>query len=196
MNSALSDLATWPTKFWVRAVLIQNLTGQLQDLAGSSKSLSNSADRAHLIKLRNSADLVIAGASTIRIENPPAPATKMWVLTNSGELSDQAKVFQSSQTSVVTTKPINHLPSIMLDEITPAKLLEQAKSENLTRILLEGGSTVFDQFIAAGLIDEALITLVDRVGAGDIVHRARFGLTLTQQIRTAELTIQRWCKEG
>ncbi len=196
MNSALAELATWPTQFWVRAVLVQNMTGQLQDQFGSSKSLRNNADRSHLIKLRNSADLVITGASTIRIENPPAPTTKMWVLTNSGELSDQAKVFQSSQTSVVSTKPINHLSSITLDQITPAKLLEKAKSENLSRILLEGGSTIFNQFIGAGLIDDALITLVDRVGSGDIVHRARFGLTLTQQIRTAELTIQRWCREG
>lgn len=196
MNQALTQLQHWPTTSWVRVVLIQNYAGQLQGEDGTSASLGNRSDRDHLIKIRNSADLVITGAATIRAENPPAPTTNLWVLSNSGNLNPSARIFQSSISKVISVNPLPELPGLQLDPITPGNLIAQAAAQNLTRVLIEGGVNIINQFIAANLIDEALITLVDRPGSGEILHRSQFGLTLTQQFKSTELTIQQWRKEN
>lgn len=196
MNQALTQLQHWPTTPWVRVVLIQNYAGQLQGEDGTSASLGNRSDRDHLIKIRNSADLVITGAATIRAENPPAPTTNLWVLSNSGNLNPSARIFQSSISKVISVNPLPELPGLQLDPITPGNLIAQASAQNLTRVLIEGGANIINQFIAANLIDEALITLVDRPGSGEILHRSQFGLTLTQQFKSTELTIHQWRKEN
>lgn len=196
MNQALTQLQQWPTTPWVRVVLIQNNAGQLQGEDGTSASLGNRSDRDHLIKVRNSADLVITGAATIRAENPPAPTTHLWVLSSSGNLHPSVRIFQSSRSKVISANPLPELPGLPLDSITPANLIAQASAQNLTRVLIEGGANIINQFIAANLIDEALVTLVDRPGSGEILHRSQFGLTLTQQFKSTELTIQQWRKEN
>ena len=196
MNQALTQLQHWPTTPCVRVVLIQNYAGQLQGEDGTSASLGNRSDRDHLIKIRNSADLVITGAATIRAENPPAPTTNLWVLSNSGNLNPSARIFQSSISKVISVKLLPDLPGLQLNPITPENLIAQAAAQNLTRVLIEGGANIINQFIAANLIDEALITLVDRPGSGEILHRSQFGLTLTQQFKSTELTIHQWRKEN
>ncbi len=196
MNQALTQLQQWPTTPWVRVVLIQNYAGQLQGEDGTSATLGNRSDRDHLIKVRNSADLVITGANTIRIENPPAPTANLWVVSNSGNLDSSARIFQSSSSKVISVNPLPDLPSLPLASITPEDLIAQASAQNFRRILIEGGATLISQFIAANLIDEALITLVDRAGSGEILHRSGFGLTLIQQFKSPELTLQQWRKEN
>lgn len=196
MNQALTQLQQWPTTPWVRVVLIQNNAGQLQGEDGTSASLGNRSDRDHLIKVRNSADLVITGAATIRAENPPAPTTNLWVFSSSGNLDPSARIFQSSRSKIISVIPLPELPVLQLDPITPENIIAQASAQNLTRVLIEGGANLINQFISNRLIDEALITLVDRPGSGQILHRSQFGLTLTQQFKSTELTIQQWRKEN
>ena len=71
----------------VRAVMVTNSAGDTVDDAGTSESLSRGADRKVLGLLRENADAVIVGASTIRSEPVPLPrTTPLVVLSASGNL--------------------------------------------------------------------------------------------------------------
>ena len=196
MNNSLAQIQAWPNSFWVRAVLIQNFAGQLQGESGDSKSLSNDFDRKHLVALRNSADLVITGAQTIRTENPPAPTNQLWVLTKSGQLDPKAKIFRSQNTKVISQSNNAMLPVLQLSEISAANILNLAREYKYSRILIEGGASLIRQFVESNLLDEAIITLVNKAGSGESLHRSQFGLTLTQQIKFTDLIFQQWRKEN
>lgn len=195
MSAELVNLQNWPDRFWVRAALIQNLSGQLAGVSGDSNSLTNRLDRDHLIALRNSADLVIVGAQTIRAEDPPAPTANYWIVSNTREFSKPPRAANSANTSLISTQLDPVIPTIVLPEITPAALVELAKATGYARILIEGGVMLIKQFIAAGLLDEAIITVVDRPGTGEIMHRAKFGLSLRTQVNLAGLKFQSWLRE-
>lgn len=71
----------------VRAIMVTNSAGDTVDHAGTSENLSRGADRAVLGLLRENADAVVVGASTIRSEPVPLPrTTPLVVLSASGDL--------------------------------------------------------------------------------------------------------------
>ena len=70
-----------------RAIMVTNSAGDTVSPEGSSTQLSRGADRALLAALREDADAVVVGASTIRHELVPLPRhTPLVVLSASGDL--------------------------------------------------------------------------------------------------------------
>jgi riboflavin biosynthesis pyrimidine reductase len=195
MNSSLQQLATWPNQSTVQAILIQTKAGQLQGLNSASSELSNPLDREFLKQVRSAADLVIIGAQTIRAENPPAPNCKVFVISKSLNLTAAHRIFQSDATFILSNQLHPTLPTLLLPELSVAAILNQAASLNCKRILIEGGLSLYRQFIAAHALDQALITVSPEPGQGEILHRSKFGLNLVQQIKLNDYAFQRWVKE-
>ena len=195
MISPLNEFQFWPNQKWVRVVIVQNNSGQLSGLSQDSNSLTNPLDRELFLSIRNSAKLVITGANSIRFENPPAPSGEIWILSRKGALSPDAKVFKQKNAWVLSQNKIENLPTKLLNATTPESIVDLASQEQLNHILVEGGINVIKQFINSRLIDEAIITVVDRPGVGENLHRSQFGLTLVRQIKIAGVSYQKWVKE-
>ncbi|MGB4690618.1 MAG: dihydrofolate reductase family protein [Candidatus Nanopelagicales bacterium] len=64
----LAEFYSWPSGWWVRAMMLHTLDGAYFGPDGSSKSLSNPRDRDVLLELRRGAEVVLVGAATIRAE--------------------------------------------------------------------------------------------------------------------------------
>jgi riboflavin biosynthesis pyrimidine reductase len=194
MNGHLIELANWPKGSTVRAILVQNKIGQLKDLTSSSSQLSSPLDREFLKLVRNSADLVIIGAQTIRTENPPAPNCAVFVLSNSLDLDPDFRIFENEKTFILSKLAHPSLQTIVMPELSPQRILQQAAELNYEKVLIEGGGGVFKEFINANLLTEALISVTSTIGSGEILHRSKFGLNLMQQVNLAGFNFQRWLK--
>jgi riboflavin biosynthesis pyrimidine reductase len=195
MKSNLQQLAAWPKKKTVQAILIQSKSGQLQGLTRTSQALSNQIDREFLKQVRATADLVIIGAQTIRTENPPAPNCNVFVISESRNLTAAHRIFQGPETVILSHETHPTLPTLIVPELNVAEILTLANSFNFKRILIEGGLSLYRQFIEAKALDQALITLSPAIGEGEILHRSKFGLNLAQQIKLNDYAFQRWVKE-
>lgn len=81
----------------VRAVMVTNSSGDTIDPEGSSEGLSRGADRKLLGILREEADAVVVGASTIRQEPVPLPrSTPLIVLSARGDLRNHRLVSRAA----------------------------------------------------------------------------------------------------
>jgi len=158
----------------VRAIMVTNSAGDTVDDAGTSKSLSRGADRTLLALLRENADAVIVGASTIRREPVPLPRTTPLVaLSASGNLQGHRLYSRGAPDErLLVAAPLAHLESLRRTleglpwELLPwdtgaspdelqAMLRETASAGHL---LVEGGRMVWEFF--APITTELLIATI------------------------------------
>lgn len=75
----LSEIYTWPSGWWVRAMMVQTIDGAFFGPDGKSRSISSDRDREVLVEARRLADVVLVGAQTIRAERyRPMVAKPEW----------------------------------------------------------------------------------------------------------------------
>lgn len=75
----LAEIYTWPSGWWVRAMMVQTLDGAFFGPDGKSRSISSDRDREVLVEARRLADVVLVGAQTIRAERyRPMVAKPEW----------------------------------------------------------------------------------------------------------------------
>lgn len=174
---------------WVRAMMVTTLDGAAAGPDGLSGSISSEVDKAVFNAVRRLADVVLVGAGTMRAERyqpmraKPADAEdraragqaaapvlaivsgslsldfddavftdstrRPIVFTGSG--ADPARVAQAQRVCEVV---VTESASVGADEIVAA--LEE---RGLRRIVCEGGPTLLESLVAAGLLDEADITV-------------------------------------
>jgi riboflavin biosynthesis pyrimidine reductase len=91
---------------WIRAVMVANSAGETVGPTGTSAGLTRGADRALLALHRESADVVLVGAATIRAERVPTPRhSQLVVVSPSGKLADHQLVVREGTSVVVVTTP-------------------------------------------------------------------------------------------
>ena len=66
--AALADLYDWPSRTWLRAVMVFTLDGGWVGPDGLSGSISSSADQRVFSAIRTYADALLVGATTVRAE--------------------------------------------------------------------------------------------------------------------------------
>lgn len=131
----------------VRAIMVTNSAGDTVDSAGTSESLSRGADRKVLGLLRESADAIIVGASTIRSEPVPLPrTTPLVVLSTSGDLHGHKLVSRGApdERLLVASAPSHRESLARALEGLPWELLPwdtQAPPEELQKTLRETASS-------------------------------------------------------
>lgn len=161
----------------------QSLDGYIDDTSPQRLLLSNDEHFDYVDSVRATADAIFVGANTIRKDNPrllvrsaerhkarkasgrPENPLKVTVVHN-GDLDPQAAFFTSgsAQRLVYTTdSSLGRLQAKLGDLATVIGLGEELALDNLladlyergvARLMVEGGSTILTQFLAAGLVDE------------------------------------------
>lgn len=155
----------------VRAIMVTSPLGETLDSAGSSTALSLGADRRLLGIVREDADAVIVGASTLRAEPVPLPrTTPLVVLTRSGDLHGHQLVSRGAEGErLVVATPRRNADRVrdalegftvelldIGDDISAEALVGNIRSHlGADHLLVEGGRTTWEYL--APLTTELLI---------------------------------------
>ncbi|MGH3935043.1 MAG: RibD family protein, partial [Pseudonocardiaceae bacterium] len=144
--------------------------------------LSNEADVDRVDEVRAGCDAILVGANTIRRDDPrllvrsserqrqrqgrglPAHPVKV-TLTGSGDVDPAARFFTAGDTEklVYTSSSVRSLSerlgaaATVVDAGQPLDLeavLADLADRKIERLMVEGGSAVHTQFLAAGVVDE------------------------------------------
>lgn len=168
-----------PGRPWVLCNMVASVDGASSGPDGKSRSLSGPADRRLFHALRNVADVVLAGAGTIRAENYGAPrgegpGPRLSVASASLALDPEAKFFQEPtlRPIVLTTDEAvrdgraDPLTSVAEVRAVGDRLVDWDRALTLLReefateiLLVEGGALLNGQLLAADLVDELRLTV-------------------------------------
>ncbi|WP_229054838.1 dihydrofolate reductase family protein [Aeromicrobium sp. Leaf350] len=184
----LTDLYRWPDdRPWVRAMMATTLDGAAAGGDGVSGSVSSDADRLVFGEVRRRADAVLVGAGTLRAEEYTPMRAKdadladrraagqldapvLVVVSRSLDLPWQLPVWaESTHPPVVVTDGSatpertaaahDRVDVVTLDDLAPQRLVEAVVGRGLPRIVCEGGPHLLRDLLAAGVVDEADITV-------------------------------------
>ena len=174
---------------WVRAMMVTTLDGAAAGPDGLSGSISGDADQAVFAAVRRHADAVLIGAGTLRAERYKpmrarkedaearreaglATAPRLVIVSGSLELPWSEPVFSESELPPLILTGTNADPAALArvpetcevvtlagDTLDAAAILGAMEERGLRRIVCEGGPTLLHELVAAGLLDEADITV-------------------------------------
>jgi len=160
-----------------------SVDGYIDDAGAGRLLLSNDADFDRVDQTRAGADAILVGAGTIRADNPrllvrsaarraqraarglPESPLKV-TLTGRGDLDPAASFFTAgpAERIVYAAGPAvgrtrEHLAAaaVVVDAGDPLDLrgvLADLAARGVRRLLVEGGSMIYTQFLTAGLVDE------------------------------------------
>ncbi len=183
-----------------------SLDGYIDDSSDVPLRLSGDADIDRVDDLRASCDAILVGAGTIRADNPvlllrstarretriargAAPDPARVVISASGDVDPAARIFTagadpivyvSSQAAGATADRLGDAADVVDAGDPPALgvILADLAARSVARLLVEGGTSVHTQFLAAGLVDELIVAIapffVADVTAPRFVAPARF----------------------
>lgn len=163
----------------LRLNMVASLDGIVVDEAGRSGSLGGEGDRQVFLHLRDSADVIMAGAGTVRVEGygphrprrerDPAPIV---VVTRQAFLDPGLRVFTEARTPTIVltaeSAPANRVAALEkvadvvrvgADSVDLAAGLRRLRGRGLQHVLCEGGPGLNASLFAAGLVDELCLTL-------------------------------------
>lgn len=195
-DDEIADAYAWPAeRRWVRAMMVTSLDGAAAGPDGLSGSLSSEADQRVFRAVRRFADAVLIGAGTLRAEeytpmvakpddaarrraSGQSPAPRIAVVSRSLDLPWHLPVWTEShhRPVVLTGRDVDpsrlaeaedHAEVLALESTGPAAVLDALTARGLRRIVCEGGPHLLRDLLAAGLVDEADIT-VSPVFAGTL----------------------------
>lgn len=143
-----------------------SVDGYIDDAGSTRLLLSNPADFDRVASVRASVDAILVGANTIRRDDPrlvaPGDPIKL-TITSGGDLDPAARFFTLGSgvklvyappdvthtlaerlAGLATVVPFTDLPGLLADLV----------SRGVRRLLVEGGTHIFTQFLTTGLADE------------------------------------------
>lgn len=165
-----------------------SVDGYIDDASGTRLVLSGAEDLDRVDALRAGCDAILVGAGTIRRDNPQllvrsrarrddrvarglaASPTKVTV-SGSGNLDPAARffadadvgklVYVSGTAAVQARGRLGGLATVVGagDPLEVSGVLADLAGRGLTRLLVEGGSLLHTQFLAAGLADEIQLAI-------------------------------------
>lgn len=169
----------------VRINLVTTLDGRAAGDDGTSNSLTAGADRMILGVIRESADVVLVGAQSVRAERYRLPKrAQLAIVTASGDLGGAAIEPRdgAAPVLVLTTSAGARAAHRALDgvdhevvtlperagRITAADALAALRDRGAAGIVCEGGPSLASQVLATGAVDELCLTTVPRWGGAGI----------------------------
>ena len=163
-------------KPWVIAKWAMTLDGKIATATGDSQWISNAQSRQLVHQLRGRVDAIVVGANTLRRDDPILTARppglrtpRRVVVTRSGELPIESKLFRTAHDGTVTLVSLpTHTERLqpwrdagaelrLIDMDASdwlAELLQQFGQQGMTNILVEGGAKLLGSFHDADAIDE------------------------------------------
>lgn len=186
-----------------RAVMINTLFGAFGRF-GSSGRLGNDLDGELIQALREWADVILVGASTVVIEDYGPADTPMAVLSSSLELEPDLGIFDGAQVLILAPEStfgaeedaISELEAagaafISTGEGTMPEVVGALHARGFNRILCEGGPSVYGDMIGNDLVDVLHLTVDPTMTFSDApygLERHYPGKTIAevQKLRRAE----------
>lgn len=174
---------------WVTAKAGITLDGKLATSTGKSKWITSEASRAVVHHLRDVVDVIIVGASTV-VADDPLLTTRIpnrrstrnptrLVIDPSLRSSPRARIYdtKTARTIVATLEPESSKAAKAYAKrgvtvwtvegadgrVSLDALLRRLVKEGALHVLVEGGATVHQTFIEAGLVDELLLFISPRL---------------------------------
>jgi riboflavin biosynthesis pyrimidine reductase len=162
----LYDLYDEPGPY-LRAGFVSSVDGAIS-VDGRSGGLSSPGDKAVFRALRAVADAVVVGAGTVRTEDyGPVrlqPAAVAWRAAHGR--SPEIPLVIVSRTGDVGSGKVLQGPVISIGPDLPTEIAG-LHERGLTRLLCEGGPSLFTSLLRAGLVDELCLTTSPQlVGSG------------------------------
>ncbi|HUE75560.1 MAG TPA: dihydrofolate reductase family protein, partial [Chloroflexota bacterium] len=174
--------------------MVSTLDGRAQ-MEGRARGIGSPIDRQLMFQLRANVDVVMNGAGTLRTDEVvvrlsqefqelrkqrgESPQPRYAVVSTSGDIPTWRKAFDLTPPPIVLlgrdTPPdrIAELESraevVVLPEASPSPgsiLAALGERFGARRILLEGGPTLNQVFLSAGLVDQVFLTLAPKILGG------------------------------
>jgi riboflavin biosynthesis pyrimidine reductase len=161
---------------------------------GVSGGLSNAPDKRFFELLRRVSDVVLVGAGTVRAEGygsiRVSDASARWRLSHG--------MPEQPVTAIVSGRGFS--PPFEAEVFAdPVGALASFRARGLTRVLCEGGPTLFGSLVDADLVDELCVTISPSLEAGD-ARRIATGPTppramhLAHVLRSGETLLLRYAR--
>lgn len=171
---------------FVRVGFVASADGAVA-VEGRSAGLGSPADHRVFLMQRRLADVVLAGAGTVRTEDyggarspsfgrdtPPPIA----VVAGSAQLDPTSRLFTDTEVPPIILT-LASTPSerrevlaaaggdvVTFDRLTPDLVLGELARRGLQRVLCEGGPTLFSELVAADAVDELCLTVAPLLVGG------------------------------
>lgn len=194
---------------WLRLNFVSTLDGAVQGDNDLSTTISNDPDSRVFGALRDLADVVIAGAGTVRDEDYEPNPKPIVLVTRSGRLPGRLVTERKGRVMAATVASSPGLAEMREklgddnvfvlgdDEVDLAALRERLVAEGYADLLCEGGPHLAHDLLRAGVVDELCLTTVPRVIAGDHLRLAAgapfdVDLTLHGLLESEGTLLGRW----
>lgn len=215
-SATLAALYETPRAEWLRINLIASVNGNAAGVDGTSDGLTSTTDRRILGAIRRLADIVIVGASSVRMEGYFLPKTApLAIVTGSGNLSGHQLPADLEEGRVIVLCPPDALDTLRRSLGSPAvtvitlpgppldpnAMIAALRERGYASIVCEGGPSLAGQLLDSGLVDELCLSTSPTVNNTNIpvfqgVSRA-VPLTLTQLLVDPESTLYaRWAVQN
>lgn len=156
---------------WIGLCMVMSIDGSTV-VKGNSQALSGPADLDVLVGLRQLADVIVVGASTIRQEGygpPSKTGQKVGVVTRSGNLDLESELFRSGagflilpENTAIADTSVRCVRAGHGSVDLPAAM----KQLEGTFVQLEGGPMLNAAMFAADLVDEINVTISPLIVGG------------------------------
>jgi 5-amino-6-(5-phosphoribosylamino)uracil reductase len=208
-----------------------SVDGYIDDCAPRRLVLSGAADADRMDAVRASCDAILVGAGTIRRDNPallvrsarrradrlgagrPACPAKV-TLTASADLDPAARFFTDGDADKLVYVPAAAAAAARAalgqtatvidlgDAVALDRLLADLAGRGVARLLVEGGSQIHTEFLAAGLADELQLAIAPFfvgdpaaprfVGAAPFPHGPGTRMTLAETSQAGDMAVLRF----
>ena len=162
---------------WLRLNFVATVDGAATGADGLSGSINNPADNRVFGALRKLADVIIAGAGTVRAEGYRPNDKPMVVVSRSGDVPASLQEGSLDQVYVATVASAPGLTAarvllgdrvlVLGDSVVDLSVLRsELVARGFADLLCEGGPKLAWSMIAAGVVDELCCTVVPHLVAG------------------------------
>lgn len=156
---------------WIGLCMVMSIDGSTV-VNGDSQALSGPADRDVMVGLRQLADVIVVGASTVRKEGygpPSKPGLTVGVVTKSGRLNLETELFRSGSGFLILPEDVSIAnTSVRYVRAGHGTVDLPAAMQQLsgTFVQLEGGPALNAAMFAADLVDEINVTISPLIVGG------------------------------
>ncbi|WP_338207171.1 MULTISPECIES: bifunctional diaminohydroxyphosphoribosylaminopyrimidine deaminase/5-amino-6-(5-phosphoribosylamino)uracil reductase RibD [Lactobacillus] len=171
-----------------------SIDGKINAAGKRRTLLTGDAAQVDVQKLRLQNQAILIGANTLRIDNPlltvriknlPHPPIRIVLTKDANRLDFTSQMFKTrgqiwllSETNL-TQKVRENVCCYTASKWTPAKVVQLLAEHEIQSLLVEGGSNIQAQFVAADLVDE-IVAYVAPIVLGGTALPAVFGQALTE----------------
>ncbi len=182
LNQAFHKYITQNIPF-VTAKIAQSLDGKVATSTGESKWITSARTRLYARRQRDSFDAILVGINTVLKDDPqlnPNLKNKPWtkiVVDSSLKIPLTAKLLEDFPCIVATTRKAPARKKILLEKkevrvvVCPSRagkvdlkwLMRYLAGQEISSVLIEGGSTVIGGALALGIVDRMMIYMSPKI---------------------------------